>query len=165
MTAYHYTLCGLDNVYLENGYVVRDTRHGKAVAVNDVDGLHKLLASTLVEKPAPLTGKEFRFLRVQLGLTQDSLANLMGVTEGAVSLWERKDVVPRANDQLIRMMVMAKLDGNARVRMALERIQTVQKLVHQKYVVRESNHKREIVVESVPDAAPTHDAGVTAVLN
>lgn len=148
MTTYHYTLCGLDNVYLENGYVVRETRHGKAVSVNDVDGLHKLLASTLLEKPSSLSGKEFRFLRVQLGLTQDSLANLMGVTEGAVSLWERKDVVPRANDQLIRMMVLAKLDGNARVRMALERIQTVQRLVNQKYVVRESNHKREIIVES-----------------
>ena len=146
MAAYHYTLCGLDNVWLENGYTSKATRHGQAVSVEDVDGLHKLLASKLIEKPAALTGKEFRFLRVQLGLTQESLAKLMDVTEGAISLWERKDVVPRANDQLVRLMTLAKLDGHASVRKAIERMQTVQKLVHQKYVVREFDHKREVMV-------------------
>jgi|GEM_PF-605802 len=149
MAAYHYTLCGLDNVWLENGYSTKTTRHGKAVSVQDVDGLHTLLAAKLVEKTSALTGKEFRFLRVQLGLTQEGLAKLMDMTEGAVSLWERKDVVPRANDQLIRLMTLAKLDGHARVREAIERVQTVQKLVNQKYVVRELDHKREVVVVPV----------------
>ena len=33
-----HTACGLDNVWLANGYKVKATRHGNAVAVNDVDG-------------------------------------------------------------------------------------------------------------------------------
>ena len=62
---WHYTACGLDNVWLANGYVVKDTRHGQAVSVSDVDGLHQLLAQTLIEKPGRLSGKEFRFYGLQ----------------------------------------------------------------------------------------------------
>jgi hypothetical protein len=47
---FHYTACGLDNVWLANGYKVKATRHGEAVAVNDVDGLHQLIANTLIDK-------------------------------------------------------------------------------------------------------------------
>lgn len=149
MSAYHYTQCGLDNVWLENGYVIKKTRHGDAVAVNDVEGLHRLLAITLAGGHMPLAGKEFRFLRTLLGLTQEGLAKVMGVTEGAVSLWERKGNVPRANDQLIRLMVLAKHDGDAKVSEVLERIRTVEKLVNQKYVVRDTGQRREVVVRPI----------------
>jgi DNA-binding transcriptional regulator YiaG len=162
MAAYHYTQCGLDNVWLENGYSSKTTRYGKAVSVQDVEGLHKLLACKLVEKTSALTGKEFRFVRVQLRLTQEGLAKLMDVTEGAVSLWERKDVVPRANDQLIRLMTLGQLDGNARVRDAIERVQTVQKLVSQKYLVRELDHKREVVVMPTRAATKPHARAAVA---
>ena len=70
--------------------------------MHDVDGLHALLADALARKSGPLTGQEFRFLRVHLKLTQDALARLMGVTVGASSLWERKGSVPRVNDQMLR---------------------------------------------------------------
>ena len=150
---YHYTQCGLDNVWLENGFELKATPYGKAAAVHDVDGLHALLAATLVEKHGPLTGKEFRFLRAWLGLTQEALAQLMGVTEGALSLWERKDAVPRLNEKMLRLMVLAKTDGNATVHDAIERINTVHKLVNQKYVVREHDHRREVRVLPVRRAA------------
>jgi len=149
MSAYRYTQCGLDNVWLENGYLIKKTRHGEAVAVNDVEGLHRLLAITLAGGHMPLSGKEFRFLRTLLGLTQEGLAKMMGVTEGAVSLWERKGNVPRANDQLIRLMVLAKHDGEAKVSEVLERIRTVEKLVNQKYVVRDTGQRREVVVRPI----------------
>ena len=101
---FHYTACGLDNVWLANGFTVRATKYGEGVAIEDVDGLHRLLATILVEKKGLLAGKEFRFLRVHLGLTQQGLAKLMGgVSENAVSLWERKDTVPAINDHWLRM--------------------------------------------------------------
>ncbi len=53
---FHYTACGLDNVWLASGYKLKTTRHGTAVAVNDVDGLHQLIANTLIDKPGRLTG-------------------------------------------------------------------------------------------------------------
>ena len=145
----HYTQCGLDNVWLENGYDVKNTPYGKAVAVHDVDGLHALLAAQLAKNPGRLTGKEFRFLRGWLGMTQEALAGLMGVTEGALSLWERKDAVPSLNEKMLRLMVLARTDGNATVRDAIERVNTVHKLANRKFVVREQDHRLELRVVPV----------------
>jgi DNA-binding transcriptional regulator YiaG len=148
-----YTACGLDNVWLANGYKVKTTRHGDAVAVNDVDGLHKLIAQTLIDKPGRLTGKEFRFLRTQLGLSQEALGVVLDFSENAVSLWERKDSVPAACDQWLRMSVLAKLEGNAKLADAIARTQTIHKLIYQKYVVKEVNGKRTLSVVKQPRLA------------
>jgi DNA-binding transcriptional regulator YiaG len=150
---FQYTACGLDNVWLANGYKVKTTRHGDAVAVNDVDGLHKLIAQTLIEKKGRLTGKEFRFLRTQLGLSQEALGALLDFSENAVSLWERKDTVPAACDQWLRMSVLAKLEGNAKLADAIMRTQTIHKLIYQKYVVKEVNGKRTLSVINQPRLA------------
>jgi DNA-binding transcriptional regulator YiaG len=154
-TVLHHTQCVLDNVWLENGYDLKATPYGKAVAVHDVDGLHGLhglhgvLAAQLVQNPGPLTGKEFKFLRSWLGMTQEALAGLMGVTECALSLWERKDAVPSLNEKMLRLMVLAKTNGNVPVREAIERVNTVPKLVNQKFVVREQDHRLELRVVQV----------------
>jgi len=154
MTKYlQYTACGLENVWLANGYKVKTTRYGDAVAVNDVDGLHKLIAQTLIDKPGRLTGKEFRFLRTQLGLSQEALGVMLDFSENAVSLWERKDTVPAACDQWLRMSVLAKLEGNAKLVDAIARTQTVHKLIYQKYVVKEVNGKRTLSVVKQPRLA------------
>ena len=150
---FHYTACGLDNVWLANGFTVRATKYGEGVAIEDVDGLHRLSATSLVEKKGLLAGKEFRFLRVHLGLTQQGLAKLMGgVSENAVSLWERKDTVPAINDHWLRMLVIAKLKGNTKVADAIERLQTVERLIHQKYVVRGADGKRRVDVVKASEA-------------
>jgi DNA-binding transcriptional regulator YiaG len=148
----HYTACGLDNVWLANGYTVKETKYGKGVSIDDVDGLHRLLATNLVEKAGLLTGKEFRFLRVHLGLTQQGVGKLLGdVSENAVSLWERKDTVPAIYDHWLRMLVIAKLKGNTKVADAVQRIQTVERLVHQKYVVRGADGNRRVEVVTASD--------------
>lgn len=147
MGMYHYTACGLDNVWLENGYQVKQSRHGKAVAVPDVDGLHRLLAAKLAEKEGRLSGKEFRFLRVQLGLTQGGLGKLLDVSENAVSLWERKDSVPIVYDHWLRMLVWAKFNGSTTVRNAVDRIRTVEKLINQRFVVKGVDGKRRVEVQ------------------
>ncbi len=143
---FQYTACGLDNVWLANGFKVKVTRHGNAVAVNDVDGLHKLIAETLIDKPGRLTGKEFRFLRTQLGLSQEALGAMLDFSENAVSLWERKDTVPATCDQWLRMSVLAKLEGQAKLADAIARTRSVHKLIYQKYVVKEVNGKRTLSV-------------------
>lgn len=131
---YHYTECGLDNVWLANGYTQKDTAYGKAVAVSMADELHKALADQLVKKPARLTGKELRFLRVQMGVSQAALAASQGVSEQNVSLWERHGKVPKANDKLIRLCYLAHSAGNETLRAAFDRIMTVERLVHQRIV-------------------------------
>ena len=144
---YHYTACGLDNVWLKNGYTIKDTTYGKAVAVIAVDHLHALLAQKLVLKPGRLTGKELRFLRVQMGLSQTGLADLQGVSEQAVSLWERHGKVPRANDSLTRLFYLAHVEGGTTLKQAIDRVKTVERLVHQKIVARATGSKWSSKVE------------------
>ncbi len=36
---YHYSECGLSNVYLVNGFNMIETSLGKAISIHDVDGL------------------------------------------------------------------------------------------------------------------------------
>ena len=40
---YHYTDCCLDNVWLINGYNIKNTSEGKIVDITDIDGLHETM--------------------------------------------------------------------------------------------------------------------------
>lgn len=138
---YHYTECGLDNVWLSNGYKAKTTSYGQAVAIEDADGLHVVLAANLIEKKGRLTGKEFRFLRLLMCLSQEGLAQMLGVQEQSISLWERTGKVPKAQDTLLRMITQEKVDGNCSVTDVIERINTVERLINQQIVARERGHK------------------------
>lgn len=133
---YHYTECGLDNVWLANGFTKKKTAYGEAVSISDADDLHKLLADQLINKPARLTGKEFRFLRVMLKLSQAAVAKMQGVSEQNVSLWERHGKVPKANDNLMRIIYMAHESNSHSLRAVCDRITTVERLVHQRIVAK-----------------------------
>jgi len=87
---YHYRGAGLDNIYLENGY--REAMYGdeKVISVEDVEGLHKVIAGVLIEKSVPLTGQEFRFLRTEMGLSQLVLGKLIRVSDQTVAAWEKE---------------------------------------------------------------------------
>ena len=135
---YHYTACGLDNVWLTNGYVEKNTAYGQAVAVVNADQLHDLLGRDLVKKRALLIGKELRFLRVKMGLSQAAFASLHGVTEQAVSLWERQSKIPLANDRLTRVYYLAHSAKDTPLGEAIERLKTVESLVHQKIIASTS---------------------------
>ena len=138
---YHYTESGLDNVWLANGYTVHETPYGKGVSVNDAEVLTNELANWLTRKPGRLTGKEFRFLRTLLCLSQASLAEMMGATEQSVSLWERTGKVPKASDALLRMLILEKLNGDGKVSQVIDRINTVERLVNQPIVARARQHR------------------------
>lgn len=101
---YHFTDGGLDNVWLANGYVERDTCYGNAVSFSDLDGLVGAVCAALVQKPGRLTGAEFRYLRTALQLSQKLLGHLVGYSEQAVAKWEKTGRVPKAVDALLRMI-------------------------------------------------------------
>ena len=138
---YHYTECGLENVWLSNGYRVKETAYGMAVSVEDVDGLHAVLASHLIQKRGRLTGKEFRFLRLFLRMSQDGLAKMLGVQEQSVSLWERTGKVPKSNDMVLRLLAQEKVAGNCGVADMIDRINTVERLLNQQIVASERGRK------------------------
>ena len=111
MEAFHYKTSGLENIYLLNGYEVRELEGSRAVAIHNLEGLHRAIASQLIEKPAPLTGKELRFLRVEMDFSQKALGQLLGVTDQAVAKWEKGQTksIPRGADTLIRLFARERL--------------------------------------------------------
>ncbi|MBW8892019.1 MAG: transcriptional regulator [Burkholderiales bacterium] len=138
---YHYTECGLDNVWLENGYTVRQTPYGRGVSIDDADGLHQVLVAEVVKKIGRMTGKELRFLRTHLSLSQENLAKCLGATDQSVSLWERTGKVPATSDALVRLLVIERMRGNEKVTLILNRINDVDRLVNQKIVAKETRNK------------------------
>ena len=88
---YHYTDGGLRNVWLANGYEVRKTPFGEAVAIRDLEGLSEAICRALVEKAKPLTKTEFRYIRTSgLLLSQANLGSALGVDAQTVARWEKE---------------------------------------------------------------------------
>src|SRR5262245_6300118 len=72
---YHYKECGLDNIYLRNGYSVEEADGDKHVSIKNVDGLWKAIGLKLCTSSKSLSAKEFKFLRRVMGKSQLELAN------------------------------------------------------------------------------------------
>lgn len=136
---YHYTDGGLRNVWLVNGYAWRDTPYGPAVSFHNADGLTAAIGGLLAKKPGPLTGVELRWLRSgAMLLSQPALGKLMGTDGQAIARWEKSGRLPKWADKLVRLLYLAHADGDLPIRRAVERIQTVERLVGQRIVVKES---------------------------
>ena len=134
---YHYTEVGLTNVWLANGFTIRKTKYGEGVSIRDVDGLHRALAQALANKPR-LTGTEVRFLRKEMGLSQRGLGELLGVTDQAVALWERKGRLPKTADRLLRLIYVEHVKGNAPIRATIRRINEMDATRHERIIAQES---------------------------
>ena len=84
-----YTDCGLDNIFLLNGFEPEDIDNCEYVTVTDIDGLHQAIGLHIVlEKKAP-TGQEMRFLRTEMGFSQAELGSRLGVSDQSVARWEK----------------------------------------------------------------------------
>ncbi len=86
---YRYKECGLDNVYLVNGFTFHDTPYGPGVSFHSIPGLHRAITRALVCKKGRLEPQELRFLRNRLKLTQAEFADLIGSTRQNIGRWER----------------------------------------------------------------------------
>jgi putative transcriptional regulator len=106
--------CGLDNVYLRNGYKLSKTESGKeTLFIENVSELHRALAAWVCDLPRPLTPKEFKFLRVMLGLTQRQLGDLVHVEDQTVSTWERdKHPISEFGDFAVRALMKERISGS-----------------------------------------------------
>jgi DNA-binding transcriptional regulator YiaG len=129
---YHYTQCGLDNIYLRNGVTQVKTPRGTGIHIQDPEGLHRAIGKMLVIERKYLDGKEFRFLRHELGLTQQSLAILLGVDVQSVARWEKNRTsgpIPGPAQHLIRLAYWEKINGNPQVIKSLERIAALDEIL------------------------------------
>ena len=63
---YHYNECGLDNVYLENGYTVEYEDGEEFVSFDDFEGIHRAIAKAICEQSSWLSREQFKFLRKEM---------------------------------------------------------------------------------------------------
>jgi DNA-binding transcriptional regulator YiaG len=107
---YHYTMCGLDDIYLVSGYEPVETDYGSGVIIQHQDELHRAIAMHLATSKKALAGKELRFLRKQMDLTQTDLADLLRVTDQTVARWEKGEAdVSGPADLLVRVLFLAQI--------------------------------------------------------
>lgn len=87
--ALHYKDCGLDYVYLLNGFRREEYDGDEYVSITDVDGLHRAIGLYIVRHRKAPSGKEIRFLRDEMDFSQAELGELLGVTDQSVARWEK----------------------------------------------------------------------------
>lgn len=125
---HHYTDGGLRNVWLANGYEIRKTPHGKAIAIRDLDGLTQALCETFVRQGKPLSGTEFRYVRTSgLQLSQPALGGSLGTDARTVARWEKQGRIPKMADKMIRLIYLEHVNGNERLRSAFETLRAMER--------------------------------------
>lgn len=121
---YQYLGCGLDNVFLVGGVREITTPRGKSVHIENLESLHRAIGLWLVHEKKNLSGKEFRFLRHEINLTQQYLAALLNTDVQNVGRWERGDgdKVPGPAQAVIRLLYDEKMNGNKAICEPLARL-------------------------------------------
>lgn len=138
---YHYTMCGLDNVYLENGYTHTQTTYGLAVKIEDSEGLDRAIAVALINGNAHLNGKEIRFMRTMIGMSQGDLAaQWLNKDAQTIARWEKgTNQIPCAEEMLFRLFSKAFLDGNETVRQAVHSLNFIDRVKSQPIVLSKAD--------------------------
>lgn len=105
---YHYVECGLSNVYLVSGYSLEDTSgYGETLSIEDIVGLHRAIGDSIVRQHRTMNGAEFRFLRLELDMSQRALADSLSTNEQSIAKWEKaadKPVSNRSAERLLRIV-------------------------------------------------------------
>ena len=135
---YRFDDAGLKNVWLANGFTFKRTAYGNAVAIEDIEGLTRVVCRALTRKLGRLDGAEFRYLRLHLRLSQKSLSKLFGNSEQSVANWEKRGRVPLWADKHIRLLWEAAEDGDETVKRVVDRINVVERLVNERIMVEET---------------------------
>jgi transcriptional regulator with XRE-family HTH domain len=106
-----YRACGVDGIYLHDGFEVVDDGYGESIIIEDAEELHKVIGLMLVQERPHLSAREVRFLREQMGKTQLELANEIGVSDQMIARYEKEDQtdVTGPSDRLLRALYVTHL--------------------------------------------------------
>jgi DNA-binding transcriptional regulator YiaG len=111
---YRYQMSGLDNLFLVGIDTFTCPRCRTTVPVIPKLGvLHAKIAEQLAEKPAPLTGKEGRFLRKHAGISSQKFARLVGLSAEHLSRFEngKQETLAPPADRFLRLVAVCANGG------------------------------------------------------
>lgn len=114
MATYHYTESGLLNVYIEGLSPMTDDDGDEVIQIPAINELHCAIAQGIVSHGKGMSPQELRFLRTEMGLTQDELARLVHKDKQAVGRWERGErPIGGATETVIRSLAIDNLKLDA----------------------------------------------------
>lgn len=110
MSAYQYTECGLQNVFIDGLEPVVDAEGDEVIEIPAVNELHKRIAEGIVKHSKGISGAELRFLRTEMGLTQAELAKIVHADKQTIGRWERGEFqMEGSSETVIRRLAIEKL--------------------------------------------------------
>jgi DNA-binding transcriptional regulator YiaG len=110
MNKYHYTECGLENVFIEGLEPIMDADGDEVIEITCINMLHAMIAEGIVSHKKGISGSELRFLRSEMGMTQSELANLLHVKKLTVGRWERGETTLEGSaETVIRGLAIERL--------------------------------------------------------
>ena len=103
---------GLTSVMLKGVDLIRCERCNTSdPVIPHMNGLMRLIALALIQKPCKLRGEDVRYLRRYVGMSAADFAEILAVDPTTLSKWENdRDPVGPANDRLIRLVTLAMAD-------------------------------------------------------
>jgi putative transcriptional regulator len=134
-----YVGCGLDEIWLASGYELETIDGEQTIAVHNLDGLHAAIGRSLVQRKKLLNGKEIRFLRRQIDLTQSELARLVGCDAQQIARYEKgQNKMSGPTDRLLRMLYREHLRDQFSIRDILEAVDELDSRIDDKQVFAET---------------------------
>jgi transcriptional regulator with XRE-family HTH domain len=144
---YHYLGAGLPNVYLVGvKYTVDGATGEESVGIPRLPELLGALATALVEKRAPLTGDELRFLRKRLNVASKDFAPVVGVTAEQYSRLENGANLTASNDRLVRLLYAALARLPQAVAEGVALTEWTAELNHEERIIATQDEKKAWVV-------------------
>ena len=111
MSEYRYTECGLNNVVIKGAEQGIDETGEKYVIIPDIKGLHKKIARHIIQSSNKINGNELRFLRSEIGLTPEELAEILHVKVSTLIGWEKGDAkISKISETVIRILTAQELN-------------------------------------------------------
>jgi putative transcriptional regulator len=115
--ALKYTLCGLDYIYLHNGYHIENIDGQEYLSIDNADELHAEIANNIVLFKNNIEGQDVRFLRAVMKLTQRELSELLRDNIRTIQNWEqnRHDSIDPLKADVIRMLYWGFVGKNVNI--------------------------------------------------
>ena len=121
--AYHYTECGLDDVYIASGIDIDSEGN---IMIKSIEALHRAIAERLVFSSRKLKGKEVRYCRHFLDWSQKGLATRIGVDHQTVGRWERGEIkISKHAEILLKGLVYEYLNDDVQMKDIIDNLSDI----------------------------------------
>ena len=120
-----YEECGLKNIFLLSGFKESWGSRGRTVSIENIEGLHRAIGEWLARDKKFLDGREARFLRLEMRLSQAALAFLLGMNEQAIARLEKKSLqrqerISPNSERMIRFLYLETIGDQTPIREFLQ---------------------------------------------